>query len=380
MTALPPGSVIGILGGGQLGRMTAIAARTMGYSVATLDPTENCPAAQVADFHVVGRFDDPEALASLAASVDVVTLEFENLPAAMVDHLESLLPVRPGAQALRIAQNRLLEKGFLREAGLPVARFAPVHDRHSLVAAILQVGLPAVLKTSTMGYDGKGQRVVHTAEEAQTAYAGLRGTCILERFVAFERELSVIVARDVEGRVATYDPAENVHVGGILDTSMAPARLGFEVGLSARQIGTRIAHALELVGVLAVELFLTAEGELMVNEIAPRPHNSGHWSIEACVTSQFEQQARITVGAPVAPTDLLRPVATANLMGELWSEGEPLWANLLAMPDVKLHLYGKAEPRPGRKMGHLTVLGDSAPAARERVLAARAALTGREWV
>ncbi len=380
MTVLPPRSTIGILGGGQLGRMTAIAARTMGYAVVTLDPTADCPAAQVADGHVVGRYDDPDALAALAASADVVTLEFENLPVAMVDHLESLLPVRPGAHALRIAQNRLLEKGFIREAGIAVPRFAPVHDRHSLVAAILQVGLPAVLKTATLGYDGKGQKVVRTAEEAHAAYAALRGTCILEQFVTFERELSVIVARDVEGRVVTYDPAENVHVDGILDTSMAPAPVGFEVGLSARRIGARLARVLELVGLLAVELFVTTEGELLVNEIAPRPHNSGHWSIEACVTSQFEQQARITVGAPVAPTDLLRPAATANLMGDLWRDGEPLWERLLAMPDVKLHMYGKAEPRPGRKMGHLTALGDSALAARERVLAARAALTGREWV
>jgi 5-(carboxyamino)imidazole ribonucleotide synthase len=255
-----------------------------------------------------------------------------------------------------------------------------VHDGHTLAAALLQVGLPAVLKTATMGYDGKGQYVVRTAEEAQAAYAALRGACVLERLVPFERELSVMVARDVMGSVVTYDPAENVHAAGILDTSMTPARVGLDVANAARELGTRVAESLELVGVLAVELFLTAGGELLANEIAPRPHNSGHWSIDACATSQFEQQVRVTIGGPVGPTDLLRPAATANLMGELWTSGEPLWDRLLAMPDVKLHLYGKAVPRPGRKMGHVTALAASPIAARERVLAARAALEGRDWI
>ena len=374
----PPGSTIGILGGGQLGRMTAVAARRMGYRVVVLDPTPGCPAAQVADEHIVGRFDDLEAAARLADACDAVTLEFENLSTATVSFLERRVPVRPRAMALHIAQNRLLEKRFLQEAGVPVAPFAAVHDRASLTAAVLQVGLPAVLKTATMGYDGKGQAVVRSAAEAAAAYASLGGSCILERFVQFECEISVVVARDMDGRVVGYEPAENVHAGGILDTSMVPAMVTREVAGAARAIGVRVAEALDIAGVLAVELFVRADGTLLANELAPRPHNSAHWSIEACAASQFEQQVRVTAGAPAAPTDLLRPAAIANLMGDLWSDGEPLWERLLAMPDVKLHLYGKREARPGRKMGHLTVLASTPQIARERVLTARDALQGRE--
>jgi 5-(carboxyamino)imidazole ribonucleotide synthase len=282
--------------------------------------------------------------------------------------------MRPRATILHIAQNSLNEKRFLQECGVPVARFAAVHDRNPLSAAVLQVGLPAVLKTATMGYDGKGQAVVRTAEEAAAAYAAMVGTCILEQLVQFEREISVVVARDVDGSVVTYDPAENVHVDGILDTSVVPAHVQPDVAQAARTVGMRVAEALELTGVLAVELFARADGSLLANEIAPRPHNSAHWSIEACVTSQFEQHVRVTVGAPAGPTDLLRPAAVANLMGDLWSDGEPLWERLLAFPDVKLHLYGKRQARAGRKMGHLTALAGSPIQAKERVLAARAAL------
>ncbi len=373
-----PGSTIGILGGGQLGRMTAVAARRMGYRAVVLDPTPDCPASQVADGHILGRFDDFDAAARFASACDVVTLEFENLSSATVSYLEKRVPVRPGARVLHIAQNRLLEKGFLQEAGVPVAPFAAVYDRHTLAAAVLQVGLPAVLKTATMGYDGKGQTVVRSTEEAAGAYASLGGTCILERFVQFEREISVVVARDVDGRVVSYDPAENVHVGGVLDTSMAPALIRPEVARDAHAIGARVAEALDLVGVLAVEMFVCADGSLVANELAPRPHNSAHWSIEACATSQFEQQVRVTAGASVAPADLLRPAAIANLLGDLWADGEPLWERLFALPDVKLHLYGKRDARAGRKMGHLAVLAATALAARERVLTARAALQGWE--
>jgi 5-(carboxyamino)imidazole ribonucleotide synthase len=231
-----------------------------------------------------------------------------------------------------------------------------------------------------MGYDGKGQAVVRTFQEAAAAYADLAGTCILERLVPFDREISVVVARDVAGGVISYEPAENVHVDGILDTSMVPARIQPDVARAARAIGVRVAEALDLTGLLAVELFVRADGSLLANEIAPRPHNSAHWSIEACVTSQFQQQARVTVGAPPGSTDLLQPAAIANLMGELWSEGEPAWERLLALPDVKLHLYGKREARAGRKMGHLTALAGSALAARERVLTARATLAVRERI
>lgn len=377
---LTPGSTLGILGGGQLARMTALAARPMGYRVVVLDPTPDCPAAQVADGQIVGRFDDLDAAAKLAEAADVVTLEFENVSAVTVGYLETRLPVRPRAMVLHVAQNRLLEKRFLQEAGVPVTPFAAVHDRHTLAAAVLQVGLPAVLKTATMGYDGKGQAVVRTAEEAAAAYEALAGTCILERLVQFECEISVVVARGVDGQVVAYEPAENVHVEGILDTSMVPAHVHPDVARSARALGTQVAEALELTGVLAVELFVRADGTLLANEIAPRPHNSAHWSIEACTASQFEQQTRVSAGAPPAPADLLRPAAIANLMGDLWSEGEPMWERLLALPDVKLHLYGKREARAGRKMGHLTALANSPHAARERVLTARAALLGRERI
>jgi 5-(carboxyamino)imidazole ribonucleotide synthase len=323
---------------------------------------------------VLGRFDDLAAAAELAAASDAVTLEFENLSAATVSYLETRVPLRPRAAVLQIAQNRLLEKRFLQECGVPVTPFAGVYDRYTLAAAVLQVGLPAVLKTATMGYDGKGQAVVRTPEEAASAYAALAGTCILERLVQFEREMSVVVARDVDGEVLTYEPAENVHAAGILDTSMVPARVPLEVSHAARAMAVRVAKSLELVGVLAVEFFAGADGSLLANELAPRPHNSAHWSIEACVTSQFTQQVRATAGAPVGPVDLLRPAAIANLMGDLWADGEPHWERVLALPDVKLHLYGKSEARAGRKMGHLTALAGSPIAARERVLEARGLL------
>jgi 5-(carboxyamino)imidazole ribonucleotide synthase len=370
-----PGGTIGILGGGQLGRMTAIAARQMGYRVVVLEPVPDSPAGQVADAQIVAPYDDLEAADRLAARADVVTLEFENLPAAVLDRLEGRVATRPSARALRVAQDRIREKTFLRDLGIPVAPFAPVEDGSSLPAALARIGVPSLLKTSTLGYDGKGQRVLRAAEEAAAAHAALGGvTCILERFVPFERELSILVARDVSGRTVTWPLAENVHAGGILDASMAPAPVTGAVAAQARDIADRIVTALEYVGVLAVELFLTPDQRLLVNELAPRPHNSGHWSIEACETSQFEQQVRAVVGAPVGATGLLRPAAIANLLGDLWTHGEPRWERLLELPDVKLHLYGKAEARPGRKMGHLTAPGPTAEQARARVLAARAAL------
>jgi 5-(carboxyamino)imidazole ribonucleotide synthase len=358
-----------------MGRMTCLAARQMGYRVVVLDPRPGSPAGQVADRQIVGRLDDQKVAATLADCCDAVTLEGEHLVAATAAFLETRLPVRPGARVLQVTQNRLVEKSFLRGAGIPVAPFAAVHDRHDLVAAHLQIGFPAVLKTATLGHDGKGQAVVRSAEEGTHAYADLGGTCMLERWQDVEREVSVIVARDAGGRMVAYAPAENALAGGVLDYSTVPARLSPDVARAARTMAVRAAEALELVGVLAVELFLGADGTLLVNEVAPRPHDSGHWSIEACLTSQFEQQARLALGASVGPSELLRPAATAMLMGDLWSAAEPVWERLLAMPDVKLHLYGEAEARPGRKMGHLTVLAASPEAARERVLAARAALS-----
>ncbi len=372
---LEPGGTIGMLGGGQLGRMTTMAARSMGYRVVVFEPTPNSPAGQVADRQITASYDDPRAVADFADAVDVVTLEFENLPASVVDKLAERLPIRPGAAALRICQDRLAERAFLRHIGVPTGRFAPILDQESLIAARAGLTFPCLLKTATLGYDSKGQRRVETASELPAAHAALGGVpCILEELLRFEREISVVAARDLLGNTATYEPAENVHVHGILDTSCVPAAIPAERARAARAAAAAIAEALDLVGVMAVEFFLMPDGTLLVNEMAPRPHNSGHWSIEACKTSQFEQQVRAVVGAPLGPTDLLAPAATANLLGDLWQKGTPRWDRVLAMPDVKVHLYGKEGARPGRKMGHLTALGVTAEAARARVDAARARL------
>ncbi len=375
MTLLAPGATIGILGGGQLGRMTTLVARAMGYRVVIVDPTPHSPAGQVADQQIVAPYDDDQAMASFAAAVDVVTLEFENLPVTLLEYLAQHLPTRPGAAVLRVCQDRLAERRFLQRLGIPTAHFAPVLDATSLGVAGATVRLPALLKTATLGYDSKGQRRILDPADLPSAYAALGSVpCILEEMVAFEREISVIVARDITGQVVTYTPAENVHVHGILDTSRAPAPLPPAQALAARDLAVSIAEALDLVGVLAVEMFVLPDGALLVNELAPRPHNSGHWSIEACRTSQFAQQVRTVIGAPVGPTDLLAPAATANLLGDLWATGIPRWECVLARPAVSLHLYGKDAPRPGRKMGHLTALGPTAMAARDAVLAARALL------
>jgi 5-(carboxyamino)imidazole ribonucleotide synthase len=372
---LEPGDTIGMLGGGQLGRMTTMAARAMGFRVVVLDPSPNSPAGQVADRQIIAPYDDPDAVAELSDVADVVTIEFENLPVALVEQLAETLPTRPGAAVLRICRDRLTERAFLRQVGAPTARYAPMVGGETL-AARAEMTFPALLKTATMGYDSKGQRRVETPAELSAAYADLGGVpCILEEMLAFEREISVIVARDVFGNTATYEPAENVHGRGILDTSSVPSTISGEQAATARTMAVALAQEIELVGILAVELFVMPDGRLLVNELAPRPHNSGHWSIEACKTSQFEQHARAVIGAPLGPPDLLAPAATANLLGDLWERGTPHWDRVLALPDVKLHLYGKAAPRPGRKMGHLTALGPTAEAARTRVVGARGLLS-----
>jgi len=374
VTILEPGRTIGMLGGGQLGRMTTLAARTMGYQVVVLDPAPHSPAGQVASRHIVAPYDDEWAIAELGLA-DVVTFEFENLPVSLVRQLAHRIPTRPGVEVLSICQDRLAERMFLQRLGVPTAPFARVFDEESRIAAAAAVPFPALLKTTTLGYDSKGQRRVATAADLRAAHAELGGVpCILEAVLRFEREISVIVARDVEGRVAAYEPADNIHVQGILDTSSVPAAISPSQAAAARDLAVGIAQDLNLEGVLAVEMFVLHGGGLVVNELAPRPHNSGHWSIEACRTSQFEQHVRTVVGAPAGPTDLLKPAATANLLGDLWDGGTPRWDRVLALSEVKLHLYGKDGPRRGRKMGHLTALGPTAEAARECVLAARALL------
>lgn len=378
MKVVPPGSTVGVLGSGQLGRMFALSARAMGYRVHTYSPEEDSPTGHVADVEISAPYEDLDQLKEFARGLDVLTFEFENVPRAALDALESLVPIRPGAEALFVSQNREREKDFLRKVNVPVAPWAVVRTSEDLAAALSSVGAPAVLKTAAFGYDGKGQEKISSKaiQEAERAWSALgRVPCVFESFVEFQREISVIAARGVDGQVAFFPVFENEHSRHILDVTTAPAPLTLSEENLAREIAQAILDALDYVGVLCIELFHTADGRLLVNEIAPRPHNSGHLTIDACVTSQFEQQLRAVCGLPLGSTELLRPAAMANLLGDLWSGGAPRWESACAMPGVALHLYGKKEPRPGRKMGHLTALAPSSGEARRRVLEARAVLT-----
>lgn len=370
-----PGATLGVLGSGQLGRMFALAARQMGYRVHTLSPEADSPTGQVADREVVADYADLDAVRDFARGVAVVTFEFENVPAATAGACAELAPVRPAGAVLHVGQNRLREKSFLAEKGLPVTPFAPLRSQEELATGLAKVGLPAVLKTAAFGYDGKGQALVQSADEAATAWAEMHGAeAILERFIDFEREVSVVAARGLDGHIEACPLFENVHARHILDLTLAPARVSPDVANAALEIAHGVLAALDVVGVLCVELFVAPGGALFINELAPRPHNSGHLTIEACATSQFEQQVRAVCGLPLGSPAQLAPAAMANLLGDLWAGGEPDWAAALADPAVKLHLYGKAAPRPGRKMGHLTALGASVEEAGERVMRARAAL------
>lgn len=375
---LPP-ATIGILGSGQLGQMLALAARSMGYRVHVLSPRpEPTPTGMVADKVYTAPYDDLEAVRAFARGVDVVTYEFENVPAATAAACAEFAPLHPDAQALHIAQNRLREKAFFSSQGLATAPYAAVHSLAELRAALAATGVPAILKTASSGYDGKGQ-VYLAGTEAAIAEAAWEATgeqpAVLEGFVDFAGELSVVAARGEDGCFAHYGPIANDHADHILDVSIAPARVRDGVAAEAVAIARTIVEGLELVGVLCVELFLTHDGKLLVNEIAPRPHNSGHLTIEACTTSQFEQQLRAVCGLPLGDTGYRRPAAMANLLGDLWSgglePGPPDWSAVLANPHVKLHLYGKREARPGRKMGHLTALAETPEAAQAIVLDAR---------
>ena len=378
MTVIPPGAAVGVLGSGQLGRMFAMAARRLGYRVHTFSPDRDTPTGQVADVEVAAPYDDLDAVRAFARQVAVVTFEFENVPAATVDAAAEHAPVRPSGRVLHVAQQRLRQKTFLAGAGLPVPPFVAVRSLDDLRRGLRAVGVPAVLKQAAWGYDGKGQARIANPAEAESAWAAVGGReSILEAFVDFEREVSVVAARGLDGAVADYGVIENVHRRHILDVSTAPAAVPEEMAGEAVRFARAALEALDVVGVLCVELFLTRTGRLLVNELAPRPHNSGHLTVDACVTSQFEQQLRVVCGLPLGSTERLRPAAMANLLGDLWEAGEPDWPAALAFPDVKLHLYGKTEPRPGRKMGHLTALAASADEARRRVLAARDALTAR---
>lgn len=379
-----PGATLGILGSGQLGRMFAQAAAQLGYRVHVYSPRPDSPTGQVADRQTVAAYDDVEALAEFAKSVDVVTLEFENVSTIATETVARHVPVRPSGHVLHITQNRLREKRFLVEAGIACAPFAEVNSPEELAAAVEKIGLPAVLKTADSGYDGKGQAMIHTAAEAADAWASTGGQpAVLEGFVDYERELSVIVARSPagahssSGEIAVHGPIANDHVDHVLDVSMLPLPELEPHAASAQAIGRQIAAALDLVGIACVEFFLTRDGQLLVNEVAPRPHNSGHLTIEASTTSQYEQHVRAICGLPLGSTAVVSPAAMVNLLGDLWQSGEPPWETVLADPHARLHLYGKTEAREGRKMGHLTVLADTVQEAAERAKAARQLLVSR---
>lgn len=369
---LTPGATIGVLGSGQLGRMLGIAAKQMGYFIHTYSPDKDTPAGQVCDREIVAAYEDLEALAAFGKTVDVVTLEFENIPVAALNTLEQYVPVRPGPAILHIAQHRLREKTFLAQSGFPVVPFRPVRSVEELGQILTSFPLPAVLKTAGFGYDGKGQAIVHSAAEAHMAFNNLGGQeAVLEKRITLQKEFSVIAARSWQGHMAVYQPIENVHRNHILDISSTPADIPMAIAEQAVAIIRELMDTLGYVGLLCVEFFLTDDDQLYINELAPRPHNSGHLTIEAAVTSQFEQQLRAICGLPLGSTDFVRPAAMANLLGDVWSTGEPIWNVALQQADVKLHLYGKAEARPGRKMGHLTALGRSPAEAIAKVSASR---------
>ncbi len=380
MTAtILPGATLGVLGGGQLGRMFAMAARRMGYRVAVLVPGDDTPAGQIADLEVDAPYDDLDAVARFARQVDVVTFEFENVPTATAEAAARHAPVRPAGSLLHTTQQRRREKEALRAAGVPTVRFAAAGTADELAAALRTVGAPAILKTTAWGYDGKGQRRVRRVEDAATAWRELgEPPVIVEQMADFEREISVVGARGLDGAVALYDPVANHHVHHILDVSVCPAEVPAGVRARALEITRTLLEQWDVVGVMCVEMFLLPGGELLVNEVAPRPHNSGHLTIDAHACSQFEQQVRAVCNLPLGATAPVVPAAAmANLLGDLWSDGPPDWAAACALPGVALHLYGKREARPGRKMGHLTARESGPAAAAQTALAAREAAGSR---
>ena len=371
---LAPGATIGVLGGGQLGRMMAVAARQMGYRIIVLDPSPRCPTAQVSDGVVVGALDDIEAAKHLASQVDVITLDTEHVPADVLAELEPIAPVRPNASVFRTIQDRLVQKQFLDRLGLPQAKWAPVDERSEssphrgenspdgdgdVHAALAKVGKPAILKVRRAGYDGKGQVRIEPDADPVVELAKLRGEpAVAEELVRYTREISVILARGLDGAIQIYPVAENVHRRHILHTTRAPAPMPDVERKRAEDLAVSVAEALGHVGVMAVEMFELPGGRLLVNEIAPRTHNSGHYTYGACATSQFEQHIRAVCGMPLGDPRALTGAVMVNLIGDLWSKGPPAWREVLARPEARLHLYGKDAPAPGRKMGHVVLLDD----------------------
>ena len=381
MAPILPGATIGVLGSGQLGRMFAIAARRLGYRVHTYSPDHGSPTGQVSDHEVSASYDDVDAVAAFARDVAAVTFEFENVPSRTLDALDGGTVVRPSGHVLHVTQHRAREKTFLVEAGIPVAPFVAIEHERDIADGVARVGTPSILKTATFGYDGKGQVRIDDASMALRAWESIGSrAAVLERVIDFTCEISVIVARGLDGAMADYGAIENSHRRHILDVSVWPARVPDRTRAHAVALARRACELLDVVGVLCVEMFVTADGQVIVNELAPRPHNSGHLTIEACSVSQFEQQLRAVCGLPLGETETRAPAAAmANLLGDEWAGGEPDWAAALRLPGVKLHLYGKADARPGRKMGHLTATADSPDAAEALVRAARRALTRRDF-
>ena len=374
MKAILPGSTIGVLGSGQLGRMFALSARRMGYRVHTYSPDRDSPTGQIADVEIDAAYEDLDRVRAFAEAVDVVTFEFENVPAATAETAAQHAIVRPAGDVLHTTQHRLREKTYLAKHGFPVTRFEAIRSLEDIERVGAGFG-PGILKTAGFGYDGKGQYRVGSQGDITSAWEKMgRQEAVLEALVDFESELSVVAVRSVHGECAFYAPSANAHVNGVLDVSSAPVACPARVAEEAKGIARGILEQFQMTGVLCVEFFLTRDHRLVINELAPRPHNSGHLTIDACVTSQFEQQLRAVCGLPLGSTEMLRPAAMANLLGDVWFPEEPKWADALAIPEVKLHLYGKMEPRRGRKMGHLTATAGSAAEAEWVVRRARGLL------
>jgi 5-(carboxyamino)imidazole ribonucleotide synthase len=372
---ITPGAALGVLGSGQLGRMFAIAARRMGYRVHTFSPEDDTPTGQVADVEVTAEYEDLDAIRAFARHVDVVTFEFENVPIEAIDAIEEFALVRPSGVALHTTQQRAREKIFLADRGFPTALFARAASLDELWDAVARVGTPAVIKTAAFGYDGKGQHKITTPADVEHIWTAIgHQEAVVEKFISLQAEISVVAARSVAGDIVEFAPFDNRHRNHILDVTTVPAAIAPEIATRAVEIARAVLQELQYIGVLCVEFFVSTDGELLVNEIAPRPHNSGHLTFDAAITSQFEQQVRAICGLPLGSTEIVRPAAMANLLGELWGDGEPNWPALFRFPDVKLHLYGKTEARPGRKMGHLTAMGRTVEDAQDRVLTARDAL------
>lgn len=366
-----PGATLGMLGGGQLGRMFTVAAQTMGYKVVVLDPDTNSPAGIIADTHICAAYDDEKALSEMADLCAAVTTEFENIPATTLAFLEQKTTVRPSSKALAQTQNRNVEKQFIASLGIATAPFLPIRNRDDIAQAEGTIGFPAILKVATFGYDGKGQVPCDSLDDVYAAFDSLgEKECVLEQRIKLEREVSVVLARSESGSITNFPVAENVHINGILHSTTVPASVSSDQSQKAIQMANEIARGLGYIGTMAVEFFVSTDGDIIANEIAPRPHNSGHYTLDACRTSQFEQQVRMLCGLPAGDCDLVTPVVMINILGDVWGSSQPNWDSLLTEDNVKLHLYGKQQARVGRKMGHFNVLAadtDSAMAQADRL-------------